>query len=334
MMKAVGPEKYAAVRNALTRAFPHAHVTDDVVDGVVETMMHGQGGPNGAPRERAPLARRVSEKTHHLYLGDATHHRVKSAAPAQQPMESQFTLSLPMVRVTLPEKLDEQTRVIETAIGDVDLSRDHLLGSIDLIHAKYGSAEYLGQRPARVDLITPARLAHARFGAMAVYLGYRKKTDRSPSFYMLEAGTATGDAKMIYFSPNLEPIKSATSYYLPTPFVSMSNTYSGGITMRPAPDEDEIAELLVKSYAPGSKDPYITVTLRYRRVSSLDLPLPTEITADAGARVALIAKTMGIASAVELQSVLAELAKTLHWEEYPRYVVPGAAPTAAPIAPH
>src|SRR4029077_8046228 len=116
-------------------------------------------------------------------------------------------------------------------------SRDHLLGSVDLVAGKYGGADYLGYRPPRIDLITPARAANTRFGAIAVYLGYRNKADRGPSFYLLEAGTATGDAKMIYFSPSMKPITSVTSYYLPTPFVTMRNTYSGGLTMKPAPSE-------------------------------------------------------------------------------------------------
>ena len=70
---------------------------------------------------------------------------------------------------------------------------------------------------------------------------------------MLEAGTATGAAKMIYFSPDMKPIASVTSYYLPTPFVTMRNTYSGGITMGAAPNEDEPDELVVHSYADGER---------------------------------------------------------------------------------
>lgn len=325
-------EKHAAIRKALNRAFPHANVSDEVVTKVA-LLLSGPppAHPSSKGMESAPVARRVQEKAHKLYLGDATHHRMKSAPPASQPLQSEFTLSLPMVRVTLPEKLDKDNSVIATEIGDVDLTRDHLLGSVDLVSGKYGGAGYLGYRPARVDLITPARLAHTRFGAIAVYLGYRQKTDRGPSFYLLEAGTATGDAKMIYFSPDMKPIPSVTSYYLPTPFVTMSNTYSGGVTMLPAPNEDEPEQLVIHSRAPGEKDPYITVTLKYRRAPTMEVPVPAEITADAAARVALIAKTMGISSAIELQPVLAELAKTLHWKQYPHYVTPAA--SAQPAAP-
>ncbi len=325
MAKAVGPARYAAIRSALMRAFPHATVSDDVVDGVAAVLLRAPvstpaAGPrDAAGREVAPISKRVKERDHRLYLGEATHHRVKSMPPEARPMESKFTLALPMVRVSLPERLAGD-RVIATEIGDVDLSSDHLLGSIDLVAAKYSGKDYLGYRPERVDLITPARAAGGRFAAIAVYLGYRHKADRGPSFYMFEAGTATGDAKMIYFSPDMQPIKGVTSHYLPTPFVTMRNTYSGVVTMSAAPDEDEPAYLVIRSQVPGDDAPYITVTLRYRRAPTLDLPLPIEITADAGARVALIATTMGLASAIELEPVLAALAHTLHWEEVPRYV--------------
>jgi hypothetical protein len=336
--RSIGAERYAAIRSALQQAFPQATVTDDVVDGVALVLQHGPSGgaapvpsgPKSTTIEAAPITRRAQEKDHRLYLGYATHHRVKSAPPAARPMESEFTLPLPMVRVTLPDTLAAEGSILATEIGDVDLGHDHLLGSVDLINAKYGGADYLGHRPERVDLITPPRSGGSRFGAIAVYLGYRHKADRGPWFYLLEAGTATGDAKMIYFSPDMKPIESVTSYYLPTPFVTMANTYSGGITMLPAPSEDEPDQLVIHSRAPGEKDPYITVTLKYRRAPTLDLPLPIEITVDAGARVALIAKTMGIASAVELQPVLAELAKTLYWREAPRYVDAPAEPAQAP----
>lgn len=320
-MKAVGPKKYQAIKGALTHAFPQASVSNNIVDKVVRLLLYRGSGPNGdgTQREVAPLSRRVEAKEHRLYLGDAVHYRVKSMPPLSQPMRSEFMMTLPMVRVTLPQKLDAKSANLATELGDVDLSRDHLLGSVELVASKYEAPQYLGYRPARVDLITPTRRAGSRFAAMAVYLGYRNLTDAGPSFYLLEAGTATGDAKMIYFSPDMNPIGSVPSYYLPTPFVSMSNTYSGGVTMQPAPHQDEPQRLVVRSYSPGDKDPYITVTVQYKRATSIDLPIPLEITADAGARVALIAKTMGLDSAVQLQELLANLGRNLSWMEYPHY---------------
>ena len=337
--EAVGPAKFEQIRRTLQRAFPSAEATDQAVAGVVAVLIAQKsrfsraGVTSSKPQEKAPIERRVREGEHPLYLGHADHHRVKSLPTTARPMQSQFSMALPMVRVRLPDALPAGNAGISTAIGDVYLSRDHLLGSIDLLASKYGGPEYLGYRPERVDLITPARVAGTRFGAIAVYLGYRKKSDKGPSFYMFEAGTATGDARMIYFSPDFKPIKDATSYYLPTPFVSMRNTYSGYVKMRAAPDEDEPEKLYIESRAVGDADPYITVTVSYDRVKEMDVPIPAEIMIDAGARVSLIAKTMGLTHAEDLQNTLAELAKDFAWIEYPRYVTPGApSASAAPSA--
>lgn len=336
--KALGPERYAAIKAALGRVLPQANASDEVILGISELLrLQGLRPPDDSANvmstEKAPITRHVREKEHRLYLGQANHHRVKSVPPDSRPAQSQFMLELPIVRVTLPDKLTAESTVISTEIGDVDLARDHLLGSIDLIHDKYGGAAYLGARPARVDLLTPARSAGLRFGAIAVYLGYRRATDRAPSFYLLEAGTATGDAKMIYFSPDMKPISGVTSYYVPTPFVTMRNTYSGGVTMQAAPHEDEPDELLVESRSPGEKDPYITVTVKYKRAPELDLPLPLELIADAAARVALVARALGVPSGEPMEGLLADLARTLHWIHEPRAVPPAAATPAASAAP-
>ena len=331
--QAIGAANYERVRQAMARAFPVTRITDNVLDGVVQILLRrrqpGQAGPvDPTVREQAPIQKTVQEGEHRLYLAAADHHRVKGMPQNPQPMESRFNMPLPVVRVPLPPTLTAQSSTIQTAVGEVDLRRDHLLGSLDLIAEKYGGADYLGYRPARVDLITPARWANSRFGAMAVYLGYRRAEDRAPSFYLLEAGTATGEAKMIYFSPSMQPIERVTSYYLPTPFVNMRYTYGGGLTMQAAPHEDEPDQLIVRSYAVGDSEPYIIVTVKYEHRPSFPLPLPIELIADAGSRIALIARTMGV-SAVELQDLLANLGQNLQWTETPRYV-PAASPGTAP----
>ena len=124
---AVAAEKLATIKAALLRAFPSANVTDSVAnDGRAGPLAHAQARAPGAagptPREQAPIAKHVVEKDHRLYLGDATHHRIKSIPPASKPMQSEFTMTLPMVRVPLPDTLDAGNAKIETEIGDVDLS--------------------------------------------------------------------------------------------------------------------------------------------------------------------------------------------------------------------
>ena len=102
--------------------------------------------------------------------------------------------------------------------------------------------------------------------------------------------------------------------------------------MQPAPNADEPERLVVHSYVPGSKDPYITVTVKYTRTSTIDLPSPLEITADAGARIALIARTMGLSSVVALEELLSNLGRNLYWMEYPRYETP-TEPVKSPATP-
>ncbi|MBK8253799.1 MAG: hypothetical protein IPK82_14180 [Polyangiaceae bacterium] len=316
----IGTERYQGIKKALTRAFPNANVTDEVID-LVDGVLRGprpENKPADGP-EKEPITRQVQEKEHPLYLAHAMHHRHKSMEPASKAMESKFTKTLPMVRVTLPSTLTAENTVIQTVVGDVDLSKDHLLGSIDMIFDKYGDASHLGFRPARVDLITAARSAGARFGAISVYLGYKTKTDKGPTFYMLEAGTATGDAKMIYFSKDMSAISNATSYYQPTPFVTMKNTYSGGVTMAASPREDEPLSLLVESRVPGEKEPYFTVLVSYTRSPTIDLPAPVELIINAAARVATVAQAMGVSSTEPLEGVLADLGKSFYWEETPRF---------------
>lgn len=332
-----GGETYGRIHSNLSQHYPLALRTKNGLDKFAQRLLYRGSGPNndGSHREVAPISTRVVESEHRLYLGDAIHYRKKAMPPAATPMLSEFMMTLPMVRVALPQKLLPNNTKIETALGIVDLSRDHLLGSIDLIAEKYGGAEYLGYRPARVELITPARLHGTRFGAIAVYIGFRTPEDRGPSFYLLEAGTANGEAKMIYFSPSLRPIERTASYYLPTPFVSMRNTYSGELAMHAAPHEDEPRRLIVRSYAEGAAEPYHQVTVQYRRASWLDRPETLQLIIAAGARVGLIGHLMGLANIVDLEPFLVNLARNLHWREYPHYepsqaTPPSPAPAAQP----
>src|SRR5688572_27718403 len=99
----------------------------------------------------------VPEANFPVYIAHARHTRTL-AMGSKAPFHSDFIGHLPMVRVALPDSIRAgQEEVIKTQLGDVLLSADHLVGSIDMITEKYGDSAYLGYRPERVDLITPAR---------------------------------------------------------------------------------------------------------------------------------------------------------------------------------
>src|SRR6185436_8601788 len=112
------------------------------------------------------------------------------------------------------------------------LSSDHLVGSVDLVAQKF--KEQLGYYPGKVDLVTPARtgITRARFGAIAMYLGYKNATDPGPSFFIFEAGMATGEAKMLYLGKTLDTEILQRSGYDPTAYSSHNNFYRGGVTVK------------------------------------------------------------------------------------------------------
>ena len=74
----------------------------------------------------------------------------------------------------------------------------------------------------------------------------------------------------------------------------------------------------MRSYAVGDSEPYIIVTVKYEHRPSFPLPLPVELIADAGARIALIARTMGCRRS-SCRICWPTWGRTW-WTETPRYV--------------
>lgn len=323
IQETIGAENYERLRSILARTFPGTTtVTDTMVDSFVESMWRDyrpEYAQMGVPPPQGPVVFGTEDwvdtsGSHFpLYVAHAKHRRTRKMA-ADTPMHSEFTGRLPVVRVALPERLTgTRADVIETPLGDVHLSGDHLVGSIELIASKYADAAHLGYTPARVDLVTPARLGGARFSAIAIYLGYRSLSDARPSFYLLEAGTATGEAKVLYFGKTIDTVIKQTSWYLPTPYASPENTYHGQIEV----DGGDPVHLSVKSFEPRHENPYVQVSVRYERVTSLSPPWPGDLTLEAAKRVCLIGRTMGLPSNVPLEGVMALLGEGLDWGHKP-----------------
>jgi hypothetical protein len=166
----------------------------------------------------------------------------------------------------------------------------------------------------RVDVIAPARLG-GRFGAIGLYLGYRGKA-ATPSFYLLEAGLATGPAVRLYPCCDMGKIIKHPTAYLPTPFVELSNSYDGTLTM----NGDEPDTLVVQSYRePRSAiAARIKVTVRYlpRTAATVTKLNPGDITLSAAERIAVIGKALG-EQAIDLQDLLADAGETLPWLKKP-----------------
>lgn len=235
------------LENKLREAFPDAHVQPEDVEALALALHEGKagGGPESVPPELRNLdfsgcAEQLDELAQAQLPGGADNQDVTRVAipggdkvryywieathTRQHPDGFQpFVGQLPMVRVSLPAK-DPQP--VETAIGTFE-PPDHLIATVYEANDKFASA--LGYPLARVDVITPPRQV-LRFGAISVMLGY-KDAAGAPTCFILEAGTATGQAKVVYLGKTLDTKIDRYSGYKPTPFSCPDNAYTGTLAL-------------------------------------------------------------------------------------------------------
>lgn len=201
--------------------------------------------PEGA---KYTVPRASVDKTRY-YWAQATHKR--ETPNGFEP----FVGELAMARVSLPPTTPGR---INTAIGTIEPA-DHLIDTVFEANQKY--AKNLGYSLERVDCITPTRQG-VRFGAVSVLLGYRKKKDPLPSCYILEAGTATGQPKVLYLGLTIGSTINAYSGYQPTPFACPSHAYLGTFTMNG--DEPKNLHISSRTVTGGvSQQPYIDVSIDF-----------------------------------------------------------------------
>jgi hypothetical protein len=265
----------AQLYQALKSAFPDSQVTDaDVMALAVHIDRESQKGAASLPQSlrridlssvkdglrsisatlpdgNAQPRNAVLTPGLRYYWADATHARVTPSG------FDPFVGRLGMVRVTLPQS---SPATFHTAFGDVTPG-DHLIDTVYEVNQKFQKS--LGYPLARVDLITPAREG-VRFGAISVALGYKAGSDRLPSCYILEAGTATGQPKVLYLGKRLgEPI-NAYSGYQPTPFACPSHAYLGTFSVKPGTDEPDRLDISARAIQGGvSQSPYIKVSIQW-----------------------------------------------------------------------
>jgi hypothetical protein len=198
--------------------------------------------------EIATLAAPDDDYRYYWVQADHVRHSPDGFAP--------FTGELGMVRVRLHST---RPKIYHTAFGVV-APGDHLIDTVYEANQKY--SRQLGYEMKRLDLITPARQG-LRFGAISVLLGFRKASDRSPSCYILEAGTATGQPKVLYLGKEVGRPINAYSGYSPTPFACPSHAYLGTLTVKESdePDQLKISSRVIKDGI--SQQPYIDITITW-----------------------------------------------------------------------
>lgn len=197
-----------------------------------------------------PCSRKSTDKNRYYWI-EAKHTRFTPSG------FKEFTGELAMARVTLDASKPKKFR---TAFGSISPG-DHLIDTVFEANQKYAS--HLGYEIKRLDLVTPARDG-LRFGAISVYLGYKKKSDKVPSCYILEAGTATGQPKVLYLGKAPGASINAYSGYKPTPFACPNHAYLGTLTLE---NDDDPARLLISSrevVGGVSKQPYIEIDIDFK----------------------------------------------------------------------
>lgn len=291
----VGDERYAKMRHALQAAFPDqaTTITDEAVDAAFQIAKFDWNAEDlrglqipPLPAAAAPAVAGAAAQFEY-YEARATHAR--TAAP-----HSVFTGSLPVVRFRLPDHGTTQTLpVLHSPAGDI-LPADRLSPSVDVLWETYRSDPKLKfGRPERVDMITPPRLGGARFSAISVYLCYAKASDAAPSFYILEAGLATGQPRMPFLGRTMDTVIVAQTQYKPTTFAEPFHYYRGKLTMQ-AGEPEHLSVEVFRQKPPT--DQYIHVTVEYIKLAKPLLTPPFAITVGAGARVQAIADALHIPS--------------------------------------
>jgi hypothetical protein len=235
------PTTSRILQNALKEAFPDAHVQQSDVDAAALALHRFKADPgtDSLPPELAQLDlsayapqldelaqltgadAQESETVQPRAADDATrYYWVEAAHTRKRPGDFHpFVGRLAMARVTLPATKPETFR---TALGTIEPG-DHLLATVHEANQKF--EKKLGAKLQRVDVITPLRQG-IRFGALSVYLGY-KDASQGPSCYILEAGTATGQPKVLFLGATLDATINQFSGYKPTPFSCPDNAYLG-----------------------------------------------------------------------------------------------------------
>lgn len=276
-MSELGSDLHEKLKSTLQDAFPDARIDDSDVEAFALALQQGlpdldaqlpeelkRLGIGSGDRKVSPLARsvvsgptdaegvtrtpRVEGDSLRYYWVESRHDR---RDPAGHPP---FVGKLAMVRASLPRV--EPRRFI-SAIGTVEPS-DHLIATVHEANDKFAAA--LKYELQRVDVITPPR-QFLRFGAVSVMLGYRDARAQ-PSCYILEAGTATGQPKVLYLGRTLDATINRRTGYKPTTFSCSDNAYTGQLTV--VGDSPTVLHITARDIIGNqSKPAYIAITATF-----------------------------------------------------------------------
>lgn len=223
----------------------------NVALGGYEAQLAGLANQVGIKRGANALAKAIPKDGFRYYDIAATHAR-------EIPNYAPFVGHMSMVRFTLPAS-NAGVKDVHTGIGTVSPG-DHLYRSVEEFKKTYGGAPY--SNTTRIDLVTPARELGVRFGAISAYLGYTNGV-ATPSFYVLEAGTATGDPKVPFACPTIDGGIVAYTDYKPTPFAAKGHVYRG--SLRVVGDSPDLLSVWVEA---KPHTPYLKLTAQFTETTT------------------------------------------------------------------
>jgi hypothetical protein len=281
---------------------------DDMDVGITEELRRGS-------ELWTDMARRRARGRHTTYRLHATHSR-------SQPIESKFTGECQSVRVSLPRNKPDPDSYIGTYLGRVEAA-DHLLFSVDEVCRAYELRHGTPTPIERVDLITGARFMGRRFSPVSCYLAYASAAALgSPSFYILEGGSASGKPKALYVASNMAAVLHEQSAFQFTPLACSENWYTARLSL--APDGQPKTVHLTSAQARDGSHGYFALEVSYaveqrpkRVISSLNLQI------EAAMRVLAIAEQagceLGLGRGGGMQPVLGPAAEaTMSWDVRPK----------------
>jgi hypothetical protein len=314
----VGDAVYGRIGRAMSDSFPdqRSRIRDAHVDAMIIHMWENASNAElqklGMPRASAPMVAKIkkvlitaqpaSSAAFTYYDVSAEHHRLF-------PPGDHFVGNLPMARVRLADS-DATAKQKKTALG-VYHPNDHLFSSVPQLEWEYSEElqAVSPKRVARVDLIAPMRHSGARFGAISIFLGYRQG-DAAPSFYLLEAGFATGESGVPFLSANMGPIPPTISGYEPTPFSSDRNYYAGRLAMNGQHPQTLTVEVHNKTWVP----PHLRLTVTFTQAANPTPVWPGWLIMEAAGRVGYIAERLGQPG---LERLFASIGRAVSWKRRP-----------------
>ena len=130
--------------------------------------------------------------------------------------------------------------------------------------------------------------------------------------WRVEAGLATGESRVPFLGECIEdPIVRRRAWYVPTPFSSARDYYTGFVEVR----GHDLKRLFIESIHEHEDEPYIEVDVAYRKTSNPSRIHPASLLVQAAGRLARIGQALGVD--VE-QGVMLPVGYLAPWEKKPQ----------------